>query len=93
MVHIDIQRTHTLNHDQAREAAANVAAHLNEKFDINYHWEGDSLHFERSGVSGHIDVYESDVRIRVRLGFLLLPMKHHFEQAIHRYIDELFAKG
>ena len=56
MSHIKIQRNHHLGHKQARAAAEKVATQLQEDYDIRYHWEDDTLHFERTGsqwLSGH----------------------------------------
>ena len=93
MAHINIHRRHNLSHKKARESAESIAAHLNKKFNLNYHWKETSLHFERSGVSGHIDIEDKEVRVMVRLGFLLLPLKSKFEQEIHRYMDSLFKEN
>ncbi len=90
MAHIDIRRSHALSHEHARASAEQVAAHLDQRFDLTYRWEGNSLHFQRAGVDGHIDVEETEVWIRVHLGLLLLPMKGLFEREIHRYMDQLF---
>jgi len=89
MYHINVDRAHTLNLTEARQAAEEMAVQLNERFQLTYHWQGDTLHFERSGVSGHIDVDDQAISIRVRLGFLLLPMRSLFESEIHRYLDKL----
>jgi putative polyhydroxyalkanoate system protein len=93
MAHIDIRREHSLGHEAAKSAAEELASDLDESFSLNYHWEGDALHFRRSGVEGKIDVEDSTVRIQVRLGLLLLPMRGHFEQEIQRYMDEVFDAG
>ncbi|MEZ5584969.1 MAG: polyhydroxyalkanoic acid system family protein [Candidatus Competibacteraceae bacterium] len=47
------------------------------------------LIFKRSGVNGRMDITPDEIHISVRLGFLLLPLKPRFEQAIHDYIDDL----
>jgi len=93
MSHINIHRRHNLSHNKARESAETIADYLDGRFSLPYHWEGDTLHFERSGVSGYIEIEEKDVRINVRLGFLLLPLKPKFEQEIHRYLDKLFEES
>ncbi len=92
MSHIVIHRPHPLTPDQARQAAETLAAQLAEHYDIHYHWRDDALHFERSGVNGHITLEPGMVRINARLGFLLVPLKHRLEQEIHRYLDELFRE-
>lgn len=93
MSHIVVHRDHSLTLDQARQAAEALAAQLAERYDIAYHWQGDALHFERSGVSGHIALEPDKVRINVRLGFLLVPLKQRLEQEVHRYLDEMFQES
>jgi putative polyhydroxyalkanoate system protein len=93
MSHINIHRTHVLSHEQARDAAEEVASHLRDRFQLDYRWDGNTLFFERSGVNGHMEVGEQDVHIVARLGFLLIPLKGVFEREIHRHMDELFTKG
>lgn len=90
MSHIVIHRSHELTLDQARRAAEFLAEQLADRYEIGYHWQGDSLHFERSGIGGHIDLEPGSVRINARLGFLLAPLKHRLEQEIHRRLDEIF---
>lgn len=69
MSHIVIHRDHTLTLDQARTAAESLADQLAERYEISHHWQEDSLHFERSGVSGQIDLEPGVIRVNVRLGF------------------------
>ncbi len=90
MPHIVIHRSHQLTLDQARQAAETLAGQLAARHGIGYHWQDDSLHFERSGVSGHIDLEPGMVHVNARLGFLLAPFKHQLEQEIHRQLDEIF---
>lgn len=93
MSDIVIRRRHRLDHGQAREAAEKIAAHLNEKFDLRYGWDGERLLFRRSGVSGELQVQDMDVEIRIRLGLLLIALKPTIEREIHRYFDESFGGG
>jgi len=89
MSHIDIRRSHHLNPTQARAAAESVAAQLKEEYQLHHYWQDDILHFKRSGVDGHMEVGADELRLQVRLGFLLSPWKARVEQAIHRHLDEL----
>ena len=91
MSHIVIHRDHPLTMEQAREAAETIATQLADRYEINHHWQDDSLHFERSGVSGQIDLEPGAIRINVRLGFLLTPLKYQLEQHIHRELDAIFG--
>ncbi len=89
MSHIVIHRTHTLTLDQARQAAETLATQLAARYEISYHWQDDALHFERSGVSGCIELEPGAVRISVRLGFLLVWQKVWLEQEINSQLDEV----
>ncbi len=93
MSHIVVHRAHDLTLDQARQAAETLAAQLAEHYSINYNWLDDTLHFERSGVSGDIALEPGVVRINARLGFLLAPLKQRLEQEIHCYLDEMFRES
>lgn len=90
MPNIDIRRTHALGTKAAKVKIERVAAHLAERFDLDYGWQGSTLHFERSGVDGHIAVSAKDVHVSVRLGFLLMALGGTIEREIHRYLDEEF---
>jgi putative polyhydroxyalkanoate system protein len=92
MSHINIRRAHSLDRDKLRRLAEEMAVHLDNKFGLKYHWKEDTLYFERSGVSGHIQVEPSALQIQARLGFLLSPFKSRFEREIHDYMDRLFEQ-
>ena len=90
MSHIVIYRDHALSLNEARQAAETLAVQLAARYEISYHWQDDTLHFERSGVSGCIELEPGVVRVNVRLGFLLIPIKPALEQEIHRQLDAAF---
>jgi putative polyhydroxyalkanoate system protein len=86
---IDIRQKHALRPEEARALAENVAAKVNKSFPIEYHWEGESLYFTRRGISGRIDLKESEVRIQVKLGLLLRPMKQRVANEIREYLSDV----
>ncbi|MFZ0255379.1 MAG: polyhydroxyalkanoic acid system family protein [Gammaproteobacteria bacterium] len=89
MADIDIRHKHALRPAETRALAENIAARVNESFPIDYYWKGESLHFKRIGVSGRIDLEESEVRVQVQLGWLLLPMRQRVEDQIRGYLSEM----
>ncbi|HPF59255.1 MAG TPA: polyhydroxyalkanoic acid system family protein [Candidatus Competibacteraceae bacterium] len=91
MSHIAIHRDHSLTLDQARKAAETIALQLADRYAVNHYWQDDSLYFERSGVSGQIDLEPGTIQVNVRLGFLLAPLKYRLEQEIHRELNEGFG--
>jgi len=90
MASIDIQRTHSKPLKDAKKAVERVAAHIAEKFDVEYEWSGNTLNFSRSGVDGHIAVTAKDVHVSVNLSFMLMMIKSSVEREIHRYLDDEF---
>jgi putative polyhydroxyalkanoate system protein len=91
MPSIDIRRSHDKSMKQARASVERVAERISEKFDVECGWNGNSLEFERCGVSGEISLDKGEVRVVVNLGFLLLALKGPIESEIHRYLESEFS--
>jgi len=87
---IDIEHGHSLAPDAARRAVEDVAIRLGQKFGMDYRWEGDVMHFRRSGVDGHITLGPGRLRVFAKLGLLLSAMRGPVEQEIRRVLDERF---
>ena len=88
MSHIAIDHAHKLSQAQARTVVEEVAAKLHERFGVDHHWDGDLLHFTRSGVDGHIALQPGNVHVTAKLGFLLSAMKGMVEGEIQRVLKE-----
>lgn len=76
--------------EEAQKAADELASDLAEKFEINYGWEGDHIHFERPGVHGMITVRESEIKIKATLGLMLIFLKPLIEDEITEYLQNHF---
>ena len=90
MSDIDIRHQHSLPPAKARKAVEDIAKKLAAKFDMDYRWDGDDLHFTRSGVDGRIHLTEKQIRVTARLGFLLSALKGTVEQEIRKVLAERF---
>jgi putative polyhydroxyalkanoate system protein len=93
MSDIKYTRRHDLPLAQAKKIAQKTADDLAEEYDLVSEWNGDTLHFHRAGVEGHMRVTDSQIELNVKLGFLLKPFKAKFEQHIERHLDELLDKA
>ena len=91
MSHIDIRHPPALPTAKARKAVQEVADKLDARFGMSSRWEGDTLHFSRSGVDGHIALEPQELHVTAKLGFLLSAMKGPIEQEIRRVLEERFA--
>ncbi|GIL04197.1 poly(3-hydroxybutyrate) depolymerase [Betaproteobacteria bacterium PRO7] len=93
MSDIKYTRKHSLPLAQAKKIAQKTADDLAEEYDLVSEWEGDTLHFHRTGVEGHMHVTDSHIDLNVKLGFLLRPFKARFEQHIEHHLDELLDRA
>lgn len=88
---IEITQDHSLSPAQARTAVEDFATKLGKKFGLDYRWEGDVLHFNRSGVDGQISMTPGQLHVRATLGMFFATMKGRIEQEMRRVLDERFA--
>jgi putative polyhydroxyalkanoate system protein len=91
MADIEVQRDHALGLKKAKAAAQKVADEMAENFDMESEWEGNTLHFSRSGVSGELTVTKNSVLMNAKLGFLLTAFKPKIEAQIEKNFDEYFG--
>lgn len=88
---IDIIREHCVGLDETKSRVEDFARKLKDEFAMNYHWDDNTVRFKRTMVEGCIDVEDSCVRIRVKLGLVFKPMKGEIQQKINRYMDKVIA--
>jgi len=90
MPKIDIHAWHKMSRENAQEAADQLAQDLADKFSIDYGWEDDTIHFERTGVAGTITVDGKQIHILADLGFMLGLFKDKLESEIRRHLQDHF---
>ena len=93
MSEIRYKREHHLSIKEAKKIAQKAADDLGREYDLRSEWEGDTLHFRRSGVDGHMHVTPHYIDLNVKLGFLLRPFRSAFEHHIERNLDALLASA
>lgn len=91
MPSISVSRAHKLPHNKARDAAEKIARDLQQRFQLDYAWDGDDMTFTRPGINGRMHVGKSRVALDVQLGLLLTPIKPAIEREIHARLDKLFG--
>lgn len=91
MAEINFTQAHKLSHKKAKEAAQKVADDLAEEYDLKCGWEGDVLHFERSGVKGSLAVHKKDAHIHIKLGFLLSAFSSKIEAQVAKNMLLVFT--
>jgi putative polyhydroxyalkanoate system protein len=92
MADIEFVKPHSLTVAKAKALVQKTAAALSAEHGLSSEWHGDSLHFHRSGVDGEMHVTDSEIRLQVRLGFLLKAFKQKLLDQIERHFDRLLAE-
>lgn len=89
MPDIQLIKAHSLPLAKAKALAQKAADDLAEKYDLTSEWHGNTLRFHRQGVDGEMQVTESNIRLEVKLGFLLKAFKGRLLEHIERNFDRL----
>ena len=94
MATIDITRAHSLSKDEAKKRAEELAKGLEQKLDLKWRWEGDSIRFDApsgvaKGTKGEVTVNEKNVRVTIDLPFLLKMMKGTVESKVNEKLNAL----
>jgi putative polyhydroxyalkanoate system protein len=71
---------HGMPTEDAQQAADELAGDLAEKFEIDYGWDGDHIHFD-----------ENEIRIKAVLGLMLIFLKPVIEDEITNYLENHFG--
>ncbi|GAB3250749.1 polyhydroxyalkanoic acid system family protein [Chitinimonas naiadis] len=88
---IHIQYPHNKPHDEARQLAQQVAEEMKKEFSMDYRWDGDVLHFQRSGVAGQLTVAPAEVVVVAKLGFLLSALQPRIEAEVRKFLGQHFG--
>lgn len=91
MVDISIKQSHRLSPGKAKAAAQKIADQMAEDFDVTSEWTGDVLRFNRIGVSGSLQISETDATLEITLGFLLKAFAPAIEQKVAAKMERVFA--
>jgi putative polyhydroxyalkanoate system protein len=89
MSEISIKRAHHSTQTDAKKMAEKIAAKLEKDYQLKSSWSGDVLNFTRSGVHGTLDVTASDLKIHMKLGFLMAAFKSPIQEAVEKNLDAL----
>jgi putative polyhydroxyalkanoate system protein len=94
MATIDVTRAHSLPKDDAKKRAEEFAKSMQERFELDWRWEGDSIHFDAphgaaKGTKGEVNVTDKTVRVQIDLPFLLRVLKGTVEAKVNEKLDKL----
>ena len=91
---IDVRRNHALPKEVARKRAEDLATSMQQRFELDWRWEGDRIVFDAprgaaKGTKGSVDVGEREVRVQIDLPFLLRMLKGTIESKVNDKLNQL----
>ncbi len=94
MATIDVRRSHALPKDEAKKRAEQLASTMQQRFELDWRWEGDRILFDAprgaaKGTKGSVDVGDKEVRVQIDLPFLLRMLKGTVESKVNEKLDAL----
>lgn len=93
MPDINLVRSYSLPLAVAKARVQKTADELAEEHHLKSEWEGDTLHFDRPGLHGAIEVTDSELRLEVNLSLLLKPLRGRLEKRIMDKFERLFPEA
>ena len=91
MADINIVQEHSLTPKKARAAAQKMADKLAEEYELECAWDGDVLHFERSGIAGSLTLAAKQAQMHVKLGFLFSAFSAKIESKMVENMQKVFG--
>lgn len=93
MATIDVHRTHSLSKEDAKARAEDLAKAMQQKLEIEWHWEGDRIVFDAprgaaKGTKGSVQVTDKDVRVQIDLPLLLRMLKGTIEAKVNEKLSQ-----
>jgi putative polyhydroxyalkanoate system protein len=91
MADIHLEKKHKLGIKKAKTKAQKLADQLAADYDLQSQWDGDTLMFERSGVSGSLLVSKDNIELDMKLGFLMSAFAPKIQEQIQANLDKFLA--
>jgi putative polyhydroxyalkanoate system protein len=91
MPDISITQKHKLTQKKAKAAAQKVIDDLTAEYGVTAEWEGDVVSFQRSGVSGTLELLPHEAQIEITLGFMLKAFSSTIEQHVQDHMEKVFG--
>ena len=94
MATIDVTRAHSLSKDDAKKKAEEFAKSMQERFELDWRWQGDSILFDAprgaaKGTKGEVSVTDGTVRVQIDLPLMLRMLKGTIESKVEEKLIKL----
>lgn len=92
MSDINLVRPYSLPIAVAKARVQKTADELAAEYNLTSEWDGNTLHFDRAGLHGRMNVTHSEIQLEVHLGLLMKPFKGRLISRIEDKFDRLFPE-
>lgn len=83
-----ISREHSMEKEDVRAAAEELAQDMKSRFRVSYRWNGDTATFSGSGVKGELALEDGRLDLKVELGLLASAFEKPLKEGINEFLDE-----
>jgi putative polyhydroxyalkanoate system protein len=90
MADLHIFHPHNTSKEQALRKLQDLAPALISKYGVHVSWNGYSLRFNRSGVSGTATVRERDIELNLDISWYLAIFRPQIEQGVRQQLSKYF---
>ena len=74
--------------DKVRESLVELAQQLQRDYKLKSQWQGNTIQFQRRGVSGSITIGEEKLNGQIKLGLLLTPFEGKIRKQISAFCSQ-----
>lgn len=93
MSDIKLVRPYSVSIAEAKARVQKVADALAVEHHLKSEWHGDTVRFARSGLHGEMHVTDSEIRLLVKLGPLMKPLRARLIRRIEDKFERLFREA
>lgn len=88
MADIEIRHSHGLADNELREKIDLLVGKLTARFGGQHRWQGNCMHYDRSGIDARIECRDSEVAVTVKLGMLMSGLRGVIERELRESLDK-----
>ena len=88
MAQFRIKKPYSMEPEEVRQAAEQLAHSLEEEHGVRSRWEGDTVVVKGAGVEGNMSFHDGVIDVRVKLGMVASMFAPVLKEEINRFLDE-----
>jgi len=88
---LTVKRSHSKDEAQVKAVIEEIAEDMKSEFGFDYEWNGSTLKFKRTGVSGHIKSHPGEVEVSISKSFFIPLSDAFLKSKVEEYMDKHLA--